>query len=103
MEVIIRKWICLPVTLLWLALATPAQEKSTDPLDQLRQATAAVRAKTPCKNLSTLGAVVDGAFDGQKNETRMISSVVKDPDDGIWDGLRAAIRKTERGRSQEFR
>src|SRR5713226_8050671 len=82
-----RKWIYLLVPFLLLAFSTPAQQKSTDPLDQLRRATAALRAKTRCKNLGTLGAVVDGAFDGQKTESRMLTPMMTDPEDSIWDTL----------------
>lgn len=82
-----RKWTYLLVPLLSLALSAVALQA------QLAGAQKAVRGKATqgnpdaCKTLGTIGTLVDGAFDGQKDETRILTPMMSDPDDSIWDTL----------------
>jgi len=46
--------------------------------------------------LSTTGDLVDGAFDGKRNEIQMLGSMTTDPDDSIWDSLVDCAETTKR-------
>jgi hypothetical protein len=81
------------LSLLWLALSTSAQTAQPSVSDRHTQAgrdkisEATEGQKNPCKTLATMAPLVDGAFDGQKNETRMIRPLLTDPEDTTWDDL----------------
>jgi hypothetical protein len=83
--VIMRKLISLLVPLLSLALSSPAQQAQSAITPS--RGKAALVETGACKTLNSIGALVDGAFDGQKNETRILAPMLKDPDDSIWDTL----------------
>jgi hypothetical protein len=81
-----RKWNYLLVPLLSLALSASALQAQSA-AQKAARGKAAPGNSDACKTLGTIGALVDGAFDGQKNETRILTPMMTDPDDSIWDTL----------------
>jgi hypothetical protein len=63
------------------------------------------RSENPCARVATLGAVIDGAFDGKRDEMRMVQPLLSDVDDEIWDELSDCANQTHKAseRSEALR
>lgn len=53
-------------------------------------------SRSACRRLGELTALVDGAFDGQKDELQMVDSLAMEPDDVIWDEMVDCAESTKR-------
>jgi hypothetical protein len=72
------------LSLLSLAVSTLAQQTQS-PATQAHSKNSP--SPSACKTLATTAALVDDAFDGKSNESRMLAPMLSDPDDPIWNVL----------------
>jgi hypothetical protein len=83
-----------------LAQTSQSTTEKPDELDtfvrEYRKSTAKPGTSNPCKKVDTLAVLIDGAFDGQKNEVRMVRPLLTDPEDTIRDELTDCANGTRR-------
>jgi hypothetical protein len=88
-------WMILFV--IWSADSVSAQRsQSTSVQARRNEAASADATAAACKTVDTMAPLVDGAFDGREKETRMLTTLLTDPEDSVWDELTDCANGTRR-------